>query len=210
MPDSFILSLVADLKPVRRLNNRDPWLVMSALCLAAIAAVAATIGLRADLIAGHPSDIVLLRSGVMLALGAASLAAVIAYARPGVGQQADGWIWAAGVAALFPAIAMLSAIEGQFPQWILTAPSGALCMGISLSIALVMGSALTVWVRRGASTRPMLQGWLIGLSSGAFATFSYSLHCESTTVTYAGFWYTGAILVSAGIGRLALPGLLRW
>ncbi len=210
MPDSFIQSLVADLKPVRRLNNRDPWLVMGLLCLAAIGAVSATIGLRADLIAGHPADIVLLRSGVMLALGAASLAAVIAYARPGVGQHADGWVWAAVVAALFPAIAMLSAIEGQFPKWILTAPSGALCLGISLTIALVLGAALTSWVRRGASTRPVLQGWLIGLSSGAFGTFSYSLHCASTTVTYAGFWYTGAIVLSAGIGRLALPGLLRW
>ncbi len=210
MADNFIRSLVADHRPVRRLDNRVPWLVIGALALAAITFVQLTIGLRTDLLAGHPADIVLFRGGVMLVLGIAALVAVIAYSRPSVGRHSDGWIWALAVAALFPGIALVTAIEGKFPQWLLTAPSGLACLGFSVTIAVVMGAALATWVGRGASTRPVLQGWLIGLSSGAFATFSYSLHCPSTTITYAGVWYTGAIVLSAALGRLALPRFLRW
>jgi len=208
--NSFIQSLVADHKAVRRLNKRDPLILMGALFLGAIAIVAATLGLRDDVVDGHPAEIVLLRGGVLLALGLSSLIAVIAFSRPSVGRHSDGWIWALGVAALFPAITLLAAVTGQFPAWVLTAPSGPVCLIVSLALAIVMGAALTFWARRGAPTRPVLQAWLIGLSSGAFATFSYSLHCDSSTISYAGIWYTGAIVLASCSGRLLLPRLLRW
>lgn len=210
MPDKFIQSLVADFKPVGQLDNRQPWFAMAVLCCVAIAVVAATMGLRADLLAGLPADVVLLRGGVVLMLGVASLIAVVAYARPNVGRHSDGWIWALAAAALFPGIALLSAVEGRFPKDVLTAPSGLVCLGVSVSIAIFMAAALTLWVRRGATVRVSLQSWLIGLSAGSFATFCYSLHCTSTTVIYAGFWYTGAITMSAGIGRMVLPRVLKW
>ena len=75
---------------------------------------------------------------------------------------------------------------------------------------MLIGAALTGWLRRGAPVALARTGWLVGLAAGAFGTFAYSLHCPSLTVEYIGVWYTAAVGLCALIGRLVVPGLVRW
>ena len=94
-----IETLVADLQPVRPVSPRGGVLIALVAAAVVIAVVAATLGLRPDVVAGDPHPVVMMREGMLLLLGFASLAAVVASARPGVGQSSTGWRWALAVSA---------------------------------------------------------------------------------------------------------------
>ena len=203
--------LVANLTPVRRLAPGLAWTMALALTGAAILVVYSLYGLRSDLMAGHPAGIVVLRAGVLLLLGCAALTAVIAAARPGVGQTSHGWRWALGGALIFPLTSLVIVLaDRRMPMAELTSPNGPWCLGISGVSALAIGTALTLWLRRGAPVALNRAGWLIGLAAGSFGTFAYSLHCPSATIPYVGIWYTLAVGLCALAGRLIVPRLLRW
>ena len=144
-------ALIADLTPVRRVAPHDAVALVLAATGFAVMAVAMQFGLRADILAGSPDPLVVMRSGMLLILGGAALAAVVAAARPGVGQSSDGWRWALAAAALFPATGLALAVtRGALPMAELTAQSGLWCLGISGVSALMIGGVLTAWLRRGA------------------------------------------------------------
>jgi hypothetical protein len=211
MPDPFLDGLVADLVPVRRVRPRDAVAIVGASVAMSVAVVIAIFGLRADLTQGVFLPIVLLRCGVLLMLGIAALTALIAAARPGVGQMSHGWRWALAMAALFPVASMvLMASERALPVDVLMAPSAKWCIGISVTSAVLIGGAIVAWLRSGAPLVLGRTGWLTGLAAGSFGTFAYALHCPSSTVHYIGIWYTLAISLCAGIGRLIVPRLVRW
>ena len=203
--------LVADLTPVRRLTPGQAWTLALALTVLTILAVYGLYGLRSDIMAGQPAGIVVLRAGVLLLLGCAALTAVIAAARPGVGQASHGWRWVLGAALIFPVTSIVIALnDRRLPMAELTSPNGPWCLGISGVSALVIGTTLTLWLRRGAPVALNRAGWLVGLSAGSFGTFAYSLHCPSTTIPYVGIWYTLAVGLCALAGRLIVPHFLRW
>lgn len=203
--------LVAELSPVRRVAPAEAWAIVLAATVAAVLLVAGLFGLRGDVMAGHPADIVLLRGGTLLLLGCAALSGVVAAARPGVGHASHGWRWALAGALLFPAVAaLIMVIEQRLPMGELTSPSGPWCLGISGVSALAIGTALTLWLRRGAPVALGRTGWLVGLAAGSFGAFAYSLHCPSATISYIGIWYTLAVGLSALAGRLIVPRFLRW
>lgn len=204
-------TLVADLQPVRPVEPRGGALLAIAAAAVAAAVVIAWQGLRPDIVAGNPHPMVMMREGMLLVLGFASLAAVVASARPGVGQSSGGWRWALAAASLFPLTSIvLSFASGSFPAEDLYSVNGPWCLGISLGAGLLVGAVLTLWLRRGAPTALNRIGWLVGLTAGSFGTFAYGLHCVSITVYFVGFWYAGAIGLSALIGRLVVPRLIRW
>ncbi len=203
--------LVANLTPVRRLAPGLAWTMALALTGVAVLAVYSLYGLRSDLMAGHPAGIVVLRAGALLLLGCAALTAVIAAARPGVGQTSHGWRWALGAALMFPLTSIVIVLTDQrLPMADLTSPNGPWCLGISGASALVIGTALTVWLRGGAPVALNRAGWLVGLAAGSFGAFAYSLHCPSATIPYIGIWYTLTVGLCALAGRLIVPRLLRW
>ncbi|KPP92923.1 hypothetical protein SAMN04515621_2730 [Erythrobacter sp. HL-111] len=203
--------LVADLAPVRRVRKRTGLLLVAAATLLAFAVTAPLFGLRPDLVALEPAEIVLLRSGTLLLMGAAAALAVTASASPGVGSRREGWRWALGAALLFPVTSLALTLGGApFPVAILTAGSVPYCLGISLSSALAIGGVLTLWLRRGAVTERRRAGWLTGLAAGALGTFVYNLGCPSDSVHYVALWYGLAVASAAFLGRLAVPRMLRW
>lgn len=182
-----------------------------ALTIAAILTIYALFGLRSDVMAGQPAGIVVLRAGALLLLGSAALTAVIAAARPGVGQTSHGWRWALGAALIFPLTSLVIMLaERRLPMAELTSPNGPWCLGISGVSALAIGTALTLWLHRGAPVALNRAGWLVGLAAGSFGAFAYSLHCPSTTIPYVGIWYTLAVGLCALAGRLIVPRFLRW
>ena len=206
-----IEDLVADLTPVRRLVPGQAWTLVAALTVLAVLAVDMLYGLREDIMAGHPPGIVLLRAGVLLLLGCAALSAVVASARPGVGQASHGWRWALGAALIFPLTSIaIMLLDRRLPMAELSSPNGPWCLGISSVSALAIGTALTLWLRRGAPVALNRAGWLVGMAAGSFGTFAYSLHCPSATIPYIGIWYTLAVGLCALAGRLIVPRLLRW
>ncbi len=208
-------ALVADLKPVRRVEPRRGLaltLVVAAFCTFAIAN---SYGLRADVMAGMPHPIVVIRAGLLLLLGLATSLAATASARPSVGRAGNGWFWALASAALLPVSAMIAylyhrymsmpfspeAMDFHYARW---------CFSMSLGSASVIGAALTLWLRSGAPTALGRAGWLVGIAAGSLGTFSYSLHCPSESIFYIGIFYTLAVAASALLGRLIVPRLIRW
>lgn len=204
-------SLVADLTPVTPVRPRGALALVGVTLAVAIMWIAMHFGIRPDVLAGSPHPIVMIRGGILLLLGVASLAGVITSARPGVGQASHGWRWALAAAALFPATSLVLALLGDgFPTEVLHSPTGPWCLKISFACGLLIGSALTAWLRRGAPTALNRTGWLVGLAAGSFGAFAYGLHCPSITVYYVGLWYSGAVALCALAGRLIVPPLIRW
>jgi hypothetical protein len=208
---SSIEAFVADMAPVKRVDPRRGMIVVGVLALVASVFVVVHYGARADLAEGYPGSIVLLRGGMLLLLGISSLFAVTASARPSVGQAHNGWRWMLAAALLFPAAALVQFIwSGDVPQGALAPAIGHYCLKISGVSALLMGSALTLWLRQGAPTGLNRAGWLVGLTAGSFGTFAYSLHCPMNNIFYIGLWYSLAVGTAAAVGRLVVPRIIRW
>lgn len=204
-------TLVADLTPVRPIAPRDAFALMAMATSVAVALVALVFGLRGDVVNGTPDPIVIVRGGILFVLGLAAVSAVIASARPSVGQSNTGWRWALVAASLFPITAVvLAIINRQEAMAEVSSVTGFWCLGISGASGLLIGGLLTYWLRQGAPTSIVRTAWLVGLAAGSFGTFAYSLHCPSSTVYYVGFWYTLAIMLSAVVARLIVPRLIAW
>jgi hypothetical protein len=208
-------ALVEDLQPVRRVKPRDNLLLVVGATLIASFIVAMTTGVRADVMAGNPHPIVIIRAGLLLLLGLATTLAVATAARPSVGKPHNGWMWALAAASLFPLAAFCQFVYDYFAGQPLSHFSedfefGMLCLTVSCLSALWVGGFLTLWLRRGAPIALNRAGWLVGIASGSFGTFCFNVHCNSVSIFYIGFWYSLAVALCAVAGRLIVPRLIRW
>ena len=79
-----------------------------------------------------------------------------------------------------------------------------------ISDAMLPFIALVALARHGACIRPRLTGIAAGLASAGLATVAYALHCPEDALPFVAAWYPLAMAVSATIGALAAPRLLRW
>ncbi len=202
---------VAELKPVQVVSAKLGLFLTALGSLLACAVVALLWDVRPDIRAGNPAPIVLLRGGALILLGLATSLAVVGSAKPAVGQKFAGWQWALAAAALFPLSALfLTGWGGGIPEGALAPALGKACLGISGLSAFVIGAVMTIWLKRGAPTNINRAGWLVGLTAGSFGTFAYSLHCPMLNVFYVGLWYTLAVAISALVGRLVVPIMIRW
>jgi hypothetical protein len=205
-----IQSLVDDLEPVRSMNPRRSIVLPVAAMLLALAFVVALLGARADVMAGEPTSMFLLRGGMLLLLGLASAWAVVRMASPSVGRHDNGWKVALAAAALFPLAAILVAMR-QDPMPALTEfTDGMECLRMSVMSGLFTAIPMVLLLRRGAPTSPNRAGWVTGVAAGGLGAFTYSLHCPANGIIYIGFWYTLAVGICAGLGRLVVPRLIRW
>lgn len=212
---SLIDELVSELKPIRPLCNRRPLVLLVMALVLGLAAVAAGLGPRADVIAGRPHPIVLLRTGVLLTLAGMFTVAALSCARPGVNRRtayfrqmlAATLLAAAALpaSALAMAIAQPDATLRSILQW-----SAPMCLAVSLSAAMVFGSVMVAHLRRGAPVSLDRAGWLVGMGSGSLGVLTYSLHCPTNSLAYIGTWYSLAIATAALAGRLLVPRLIRW
>ncbi len=210
MNDALIKTLVAQHQPVKPFQAKPGWIIAAGVLLLAVFACNLAFGLRADVLAGSPQDIVVIRASVLLVLGVASLAATVSMARPGVGKHADGWLWVALIAAIFPLNALVATLSGTIAAEALHASSGLRCLLASFIIGASFAAGLVLWLRDAAPVRPERIGWSVGVTSGALATMAYSLTCPSNSIAYAGVWYSLAVLGTAVLCRLIVPRLLRW
>ena len=203
--NSLIEGLVEELEPVRTLKPKSGLAIVGIITL-----IAATLGVRNDLMIGMADEMFFLRSGMLLMLGIATAMTVVNMARPGVGKLSRGWIWALITAALFPLTAAIMSAINMPPVEALRPMEGLKCLTVSGIAALAIGGGLTLWLRQGAPTSPERAGWLVGIASGALGAAAYNIHCPFNDIYYVGLWFTIPVIVSAIIGRLVVPHLIRW
>ncbi|MDE2340723.1 MAG: DUF1109 domain-containing protein [Alphaproteobacteria bacterium] len=212
---NLIEQLSADLRPVTPIR---PFSGVALVLITALLVALCTLvifGGRADLMAGTPNPIVVIRGSLLVLLGLATSIAAARAARPTHGAGQNGWMWALAAALVMPLVAAM-----LFCYHLLTATPFkhgdmdfgyyAHCFGISVTGALLIGAGLTLWLRRGAPVNSVRAGWLVGLASGSFGTFAYSLNCPSNSIYYIGLIYSLAVGVCAVTGRLIVPRIIRW
>jgi len=212
---NLIDSLVVDLQPVKSIKPRYGVVIALLATLAAALAVIAYFGARGDIMAGAPDPIVIVRGMLLILLGLATSFAAANAARPSVGANHNGWLWALAAALVLPIAAtclygyhMITA--EPFAKGDMDFHYGMHCLGISGASAALIGTAQTLWLQRGAPTNLTRAGWLVGLTAGSFGTFAYSLHCPSNSIYYIGTFYALALGLCAVIGRVIVPRLIKW
>lgn len=205
-----ISAMVAELEPVRPLQMSRGASTVIALLAATGAAIALTKGVRADVMAGDPQPMFLLRAGLLLLLGGGCGWAALNMASPSVGKQGQSWKMAIAAAALLPLAALIVAMTGRGEVAMNNARYGLDCMLFSAVGGLATAVPMVLWLRRGAPTSPERAGWLTGVAGGALGAFAYGLHCPFNDVVYIGLWYSLAVGVCAVAGRLVVPKLIRW
>jgi hypothetical protein len=205
-----IAALVDDLEPVTALSPRRPLMIAAAITVAMLAIVVLMRGVRADVMAGHPDAMFLIRSGILLLLGGGTAHAVLGMASPAVGKAHMSWQMALAAAFLFPVAALIVAMTGDMGNAMAEMYSVGQCLMFSAIGGAATAVPMILHLRRGAPTSPARAGWLVGIASGGLGAFAYNLHCPFNSVVYIGLWYTLAVGVCAVAGRLVVPRLIRW
>lgn len=205
-----IAALVDDLEPVTALNPRRPLLMAAAITVAVLAVVALMRGVRADVMAGQPDAMFLIRSGMLLLLGGGTAHAVLGMASPAVGKAQMSWQMALAAAFLFPVAALIVALTGDMGNAMTAMYSVGQCLMFSAIGGVATAVPMILHLRRGAPTSPARAGWLVGIASGGLGAFAYNLHCPFNSIVYIGIWYTLAVGICAVVGRLVVPRLIRW
>ncbi|WP_299324427.1 DUF1109 domain-containing protein [Parasphingopyxis sp.] len=213
MSQNFDLdSLAEELEPVKPLNANGA--IGGVVFLTAVSGVlvVSTLGFRDRFLDATATDpMFLVRTGLLVVLGAASLTAATSMARPAVGTSRSGWRWAAMAALTIPVAAAVAALVSRTPVAERLHPvNGVECLTYSIGIGLMLGAVLTWWLRRGAPTSPERAGTVTGLAAGSLGALAYSMHCPHNDIVYIGLWYSLAIALTTVAGRLIVPHLVRW
>lgn len=205
-----ISQLVDDLQPVRSLKTSRGLILPVIFTGIALLVIGTQMGWRSDLISGRPSEMFLLRAGILALLGGASAHAVIAMASPAVGKHSDRWQMALAAALLFPLAAIIAVLSGNLGSAMEEMGNATQCLTMTMIGGLGTAIPAVFWLRKGAPTSPERAGWLTGIASGALGAFAYSFHCPFSDIVYTGAWYTLSVGVCAICGRLIVPPLIRW
>ncbi|SLN43697.1 hypothetical protein AQS8620_01737 [Aquimixticola soesokkakensis] len=209
--DDLIASLALEADRPRGLHRTRGAL----LCLCALAVPVVYfvnwMGMRSDWPQVLGAPVTLLKQGIPLALTLVAGAGALRLMRPAQARALSLWplaVVAAIAATLWlwallrtPEAALGAAFSGQTLAKCLTA------VPVFALFPLVTGVAV---LRRGASTRPMLSGALLGLACGAAAATGYALHCTEDNPLFFITWYGAGIAVSTALGTLAGRFFLRW
>lgn len=103
--------------------------------------------------------------------------------------------------SLTPADERLDAIFGQ--TWLM-------CPWTLMAFSLPALAGI-LWAVRGlAPTKPRQAGWAGGLLAGALGAMGYALACPESSPTFVAIWYTLGMGMTAFIGRVLGPIVLRW
>lgn len=209
--DALIAELVDGLEPVKPLRFGEG--LALALGGAAVSAgvLVGLFGLRDEWLAGHLDPMQLVSTGLFLGLALAATVTAVVMGRPQIGSDHSGWRWAAAMAALLPVAGTIVALgRGTQPLSPEAMRHGAECLAGGAVTSLLVFTILVLWLRRGAPTSPERAGLVAGLAAGAFGVFAVSLHCPDNDIVHIGLWHSGVLVVTALLGRLAVPRLIRW
>lgn len=184
---------------------------LAASALVTLAAVAALLGLRADLAAAALEPMLWAKVVFALGLLGAALVAVRRLAVPGgvIGRAALGLLAPVAAIWLLACVQLLLAPPAERPAMVLGS-TWRTCVPLIALLSLPTLAAL-LWVLRGlAPTRLSLAGAGAGLVAGALSAAIYALHCPEVAAPFVAIWYLAGIAVPAALGAVLGPRLLRW
>lgn len=210
--EDLIAALTEDLTPVKRVKPIEGiFLIAFATLVAAVASIA-VYEWWDGLLTGEASGYFLITHGLLLVLGAASTVALVSSAMPRVGARANAPLWTAIMVGILPLGAILSLLSGHgdHAHEGLNDPVAFMCTTASLSAAALVLVAAVLWLRRGAPVSIERSGWLAGLAAGSLGTLAYGITCPLDTFSHVGLWHVAPVAISAIVGRLVVPPLIRW
>ncbi len=209
--ENLIASLTEELEPVRAFNARDGMGLLAIAAALTFAAVVMVEGFWHGIVSGEASAFFWITSGLLALLGLASAGAVIAMASPRVGNRFDAPVWLSAMMVVLPIGALLSAMPQQHGlDAIVNDMYGMHCLTYSMFSTVLIGAALTLWLRRGATVSLNAAGWFTGIAAGSLGALAYGISCSIDSITHLGTWHIAPVAISALLGRLIVPHLVRW
>lgn len=209
-PNPLIAQLVDELEPVRPLRIRHGLALVALATGLTIAAVALSQGMWSGPVDGQAAAIFFVANGLIALVGIAAARAVVRMATPRVGVSQTGLRWVLAALAILPVTALLMVARAGTAAGLDHAPEGLDCFLAGTASGIGVAAALVVWLRRGAPVAPGLAGIYTGIAAGALGAFAHGLSCPFDTIGHLGIWHIAPVAVSAALGRLIVPGLVRW
>jgi hypothetical protein len=151
-----------------------------------------------------------LKWGYTVSLCAVAGAMTLQLARPGATTMHMGWL-ALPVVAL-ASVAGVELAHSPLPQWhqLWLGHSAFHCPVRVGALSASIFAGLCIALRHSAPTRLRLTGAVAGIAAGACAAALYALACDEVAASFVLAWYSLGIVLSAAIGALTGPSLLRW
>lgn len=209
-PSPLIAQLAQELEPVRPIRMAHGATLLALAIAVTIAAVALWQGLWTGPVHGQAAAIYFIANGLIGLVGLASARAVVRMAVPRVGARQDASRWLLAALAILPVTALLiAALEGKLAGHD-HAAEGMHCFLAGTASGVLVAAALVAWLRRGAPVAPNVAGFYTGVAAGALGSFAYGLSCPQDTIAHLGLWHVAPVMVSAVLGRLVVPRLVRW
>lgn len=208
----LIAALADTAAPVRRVRA---W---QGACLIAAATLAAAIGTSTlfsfwdGILTGEASPYFWIGNGLLLMLGAASSAALVAGALPQVGPRANAPVWAFATLCLLPLAALIQLVwaSGHHAHDGLADPAAWHCLSSALAAGLVVAVAAVLFLRRAAPVALARQAWLTGLAAGALGALAFGITCPLDGIAHLGIWHVLPVPIAALAARVIVPPLIRW
>lgn len=212
--EELIAALTEDMEPVSRVTPMQGSMLIGFATLIAAAASIAGFEFWSGMLTGEASGFFWITNGLLLVLGLASTAALVAGALPRVGARGNAPEWSALMLAVVPVAAVLMLFSGGAGHDHTGAANPTLwywpCAVASVGASLLVGVAAVMFLRRGAPVSLERSGWLTGLSAGALGTLAYGITCPLDTLDHVGIVHVVPVAITAVIGRLVVPPLIRW
>jgi hypothetical protein len=212
--DDLIAAMTEDLIPVKRLRARDGAALVGAATIAAGLGCILVFGFWAGIAAGQASAFFWIANGLLLLLGCASTAALVASALPRVGARGHAPWWSAAMLAVMPLAAIITMFSVEAGHVHATGGDRVLwyweCAGYGFAAGLLVALAAVLCLRRGAPVAIERAGWLTGLAAGSLGSVAYGITCPLDTLAHVGIVHVAPVAICAVLARLAVPPLIRW
>ena len=206
----LIASLTENLTPVAPVKPRNGALSIAAATLVAGIVSMLYFGFWTGMISGEASGYFWITNGLLAVLGAASTAAVASSALPRVGARSNAAIWGAAMIGVLPVAGLLSVISTMTARRADPVMWYWECAAYGTIAGLLIAGAAIAFLRRGAPVSLERAGWMTGIAAGSLGSLAYGITCPVDTVSHVGIVHIAPVAISAVIGRLVVPRLIRW
>jgi hypothetical protein len=205
--DDLIHSLASTAGARRSASLRAAFAFAGAASLAcALLLVFSVIGIRhdfADMAVRMPFGFKLAYTGSLVV---GTFFAVLYAATPGASATA--------LYALLPTVVLLALgilfDPTGFPIMGRTSTAVVFCVSSIVFLALPAMILMFGVMRKGAPTRPLFAGAVIGLLSASVGAMAYTLACKNDGTAFVAIWYTAACAIMAFVGAVVGHRFLRW
>lgn len=210
--EELIRTLAAEAAPAPAVTpERRAVLLLPVAAAVSVVLFLVALGPRPELLSQLRDPLVAAKSLLPLILAPLALALAFRAARPAApAGLAARVILAVPLAAAALLVWAFVATPADQRWALFVGHSIPVCLPAITLLSMPMLAGLLAALRRGAPVHLRRAGALAGLAAGGMATVVYSTFCTEDSPLFYSVWYSGGILIVAGLGALAGPRLLRW